>query len=104
MTTFFPSLLSRRRRFEGSNRTNSRRVILNVFKNDAEVLPRRSPSKGRREATAAAGDRRLVVVLDDLFDLLLRNAMLGDVLNVTLGVVFQIPDETQLRHARDPSS
>src|SRR5207245_1083495 len=79
------------------------RINLRVLEDHAEVLSRRCPPEGCGKSTAAAGDGLIATVADDLLDLLLGDPVFGDVLDVALGVIFHIPDEANLRHARAPS-
>src|SRR5207245_6525110 len=63
-----------------------------------QVFARGRPTEHRRSPAAPAGYGGFVAVSDDLFSFLDRDAMLGDVLNVSFRVLFQVPDALDVRY------
>jgi len=78
--------------FAGGNRIDNQRVLVNDLQDDRDLLPRGGLAKGDRPTRRLAGDHFFSGV-QDVFDLVDREAVLGDVLNVAFGVIVQVPQD-----------
>ena len=77
------------------------RVVICYFKDDNDVLARwRVAEKARSVATAAGGF--IFWILEDVFDVLNSQTVLGYVLDVTIGIVVIIPNNLKVTHRRAP--
>src|SRR5205807_2633124 len=74
------------------------KALVHNLEDHGQVLVGGGQAKHGRPFTTPASHRRSVAGLDRFFSLLDRDSMLGDVLDVSLRVCFQIPDALDVRH------
>src|SRR5262249_21350112 len=86
------------RRFVGRDRVDHPGVVARLFPNDRQMLARAGPAKGDRPTARRAGVRLVVFVLEDLFHLLLGDAVFRDVSDVAIRIIVQIPDDDRLHY------
>jgi hypothetical protein len=80
-------------RFDGAG------VIADVFPHHSEVSSPFRPAKSDGTTRGITRDGWVCWVSDDLFDLVLSDAVPGDVSHVSVWVILQIPDDEWLEHS-----
>src|SRR5271157_3433361 len=88
----------RRGDFVGCDGIDGPGVVQHLFPDDRDELAGRSRAENLRPARSTAPTRSAPGVAENLFGLLHRDAVFGQVLNVSLWVVFQVPDDGGVDH------
>src|SRR5439155_1126154 len=93
-SSFFPPSLGfgGRGRLECGNDVYLRQLLVHDLERHRQVFARGRPTEHRRPPAASTGHGGLVALSDDFFGLFDRDTMLGDVLNISFRVLFQVPD------------
>jgi hypothetical protein len=73
-------------------------LLVHDFEYHGQVFARGRPAEHRWSPATPAGPGGFVALPDDFFGLLDRDALLGDVLNVSLRILCQVSDALDVRH------